>query len=117
MLRSQVHKNDLSITEAVKEDNKTVHKSKSSSFMKAASISPEINVIAMNVDEACAVLDKYLDDALLSHLNSVKIIHGRGTGALQKGIHAYLKKQSFIKSYHLADFEEGGTAITIVNFK
>ena len=86
-------------------------------MMKAAHISPEINVIGKNVDEACAILDKYLDDALLAHLDYVRIIHGRGTGALQKGIHAYLKRQSFVKSYHLAEYDDGGTAITIVTFK
>lgn len=117
ILRSQVHISDISILETKKEEKTQVHKSRSSSFMKASHISPEVNVIAMNVDEACSVLDKYLDDALLSHLSSVRIIHGRGTGALQKGIHAYLKKLSFIKSYNLADFEEGGTAVTIVHFK
>ena len=117
ILRTQVHISDISLIETKKEEIKQVHKSRSSSFMKAANISPEVNVIAMNVDEACSVLDKYLDDALLSHLNSVKIIHGRGTGALQKGIHTYLKKLNFIKSYKLADFEEGGTAVTIVHFK
>ena len=86
-------------------------------MVKAATISTEINVIGKNVDEACSMLDKYLDDALLAHLPGVRIIHGRGTGALQKGIHAYLKKQPFVKKYELADFNEGGTAITVVTFK
>lgn len=117
ILRTQVKLSDISLLETKKEVINTIRKSKSSSFMKAANISPEINVIAMNVDEACAILDKYLDDAILAHLDSVKIIHGRGTGALQKGIHSYLKRLSYVKSYKLADFEDGGTAITIVNFK
>ena len=86
-------------------------------MVKAQSISPEINVIGKNVDEACSMLDKYLDDALLSHLPEVRIIHGRGTGALQKGIHTYLKRQRFVKEFHLADFNEGGTAITVVHFR
>ncbi len=117
ILRSQVHISDLSFIEGKQEESQAPRRSKSSSMMKAAHISPEVNVIALNVDEACAVLDKYLDDALLAHLSSVRIIHGRGTGALQKGIHAYLKRQNFIKSYSLADFEEGGSAVTIVHFK
>ncbi len=123
ILRSQVDVSDLEITEtAVKESSSDKYGPKnntarSSDFMKSAYISPEINLIAKNVDEACFALDKYLDDALLSHLEQVRIIHGRGTGALQKGIHQYLRKQKFIKSFKLADFDDGGDAITIVKFK
>jgi len=84
--------------------------------VKSQSISPEINLIGKNVDEACAELDKYLDDALIAHLPRVRIIHGRGTGALRAGIHAYLKKQRFVKNFHLAEFDDGGQAITIVEF-
>lgn len=84
--------------------------------VRAASISPEINVIGKNVDEACSELDKYLDDALLAHLPRVRIIHGRGTGALRSGIHAYLKRQKFVKKFHLAEFDDGGDAITVVEF-
>ncbi|MDO4938974.1 MAG: endonuclease MutS2 [Lachnospiraceae bacterium] len=84
--------------------------------VRAASISPEINLIGKNVDEACAELDKYLDDALLSHLPRIRIIHGRGTGALRNGIHSYLKRQKFVKSFHLAEFDDGGDAITVVEF-
>ena len=117
ILRSQVNISDVALVEeeAVKTEPKA--RSKSSSMVKSATISTEINVIGKNVDEACSELDKYLDDALLAHLPGVRIIHGRGTGALQKGIHAYLKRQSFIKSYSLADFNEGGNAVTIVRFK
>ena len=84
--------------------------------VRAANISPEINLIGKNVDEACAELDKYLDDAMLSHLPKVRIIHGRGTGALRNGIHSYLKRQKFVKRFHLAEFDDGGDAITIVEF-
>lgn len=84
--------------------------------VRAATISPEINLIGKNVDEACSELDKYLDDALLAHLPGVRIIHGRGTGALKQGIHAYLRKQKHVKNYHLAEFNDGGEAITIVEF-
>ena len=87
------------------------------SFSKAAGISPEINLIGNNVDEACAALSKYLDDALLAHLDPVRIIHGRGTGALKKGIREYLRKQKFIKSYKDAEFDDGGEAVTVVHFK
>ena len=117
ILRSQVNISDIALVEepAKKTENKT--RSRGSSMVKSATISTEINLIGKNVDEACSELDKYLDDALLAHLPGVRIIHGRGTGALQKGIHAYLKRQSFIKSYSLADFNEGGNAVTIVHFK
>ena len=117
ILRSQVNISDVALVEEPgnKPENKT--RTRSSSMVKSATISTEINVIGKNVDEACSELDKYLDDALLAHLPGVRIIHGRGTGALQKGIHAYLKRQTFIKSYSLADFNEGGNAVTIVRFK
>ena len=117
ILRSQVNISDVALIEEprTKPENKT--RTRSSSMVKSATISTEINVIGKNVDEACSELDKYLDDALLAHLPGVRIIHGRGTGALQKGIHAYLKRQTFIKSYSLADFNEGGNAVTIVRFK
>lgn len=119
ILRSQVNINDIEIIEEnIVSDNKAgKRKSSSSSMMKALNISPEINLIGLNVDDACNELDKYLDDALLSHLDYVRIIHGRGTGALKNGIHAYLKKQNYIKSYSLADFDDGGDAVTIVKFK
>ena len=117
ILRSQVNISDVALVEepSTKPESKT--RTRSSSMVKSATISTEINVIGKNVDEACSELDKYLDDALLAHLPGVRIIHGRGTGALQKGIHAYLKRQTFIKSYSLADFNEGGNAVTIVRFK
>jgi len=81
---------------------------------KSLSVSPEINLLGKTVDEAVAELDKYLDDALLSHLNSVRVVHGKGTGALRKGIHEYLRRQKHVKSYRLAEFGEGDAGVTIV---
>ena len=78
---------------------------------KAATISPEINLIGMNVDEACSVLDKYLDDAYLSRLPSVRVVHGRGTGALRAGIHKYLKRLKYVKEFHLGEFGEGDSEL------
>lgn len=69
------------------------------------------------MDEACYLLDKYLDDAYLSHLPSVRIVHGRGTGALKAGIHKYLKRQKNIKDFRLGEFGEGDSGVTIVTFK
>ena len=118
ILRSQVNINDVELIDD-KKANPYSKKSGSSggSFMKAAAISPEINLIGYNIDDACSALDKYLDDALLSHLNTVRIIHGRGTGALKKGIHSYLKSLSFVKSFSLADFDDGGDAVTVVTLR
>ncbi len=120
ILRSQVNISDLEIVEdagtyAPKKLNRTSRgKIKMS---KSLSVSPEINLLGKTVDEAVAELDKYLDDALLSHLNSVRIVHGKGTGALRKGIHEYLRRQKHVKSYHLAEYGEGDAGVTIVELK
>ena len=84
---------------------------------KASSISPEINLIGKTVDEALPELDKYLDDAYLSHLEKVRVVHGRGTGALRSGIHQHLKRLKHVKSFHLGEFGEGDSGVTIVEFK
>lgn len=117
ILRSQVNISDLEIIEEVspyapKWMNRTA-KSKIK-MSKSLSVSPEINLLGKTVDEAVAELDKYLDDALLSHLNSVRVVHGKGTGALRKGIHEYLRRQKHVKSYRLAEFGEGDAGVTIV---
>ena len=84
---------------------------------KSATISPEINLIGKTTDEAIALLDKYLDDAYLSHLDSVRIVHGKGTGALRNAVHTYLKRQKHVKSYHLGEYGEGDAGVTIAEFK
>lgn len=84
---------------------------------KSASVSTEINLLGKTVDEALAELDKYLDDAYLAHLPSVRVVHGKGTGALRQGVHNYLKKQRHVKSYRLGEFGEGDAGVTIVEFK
>lgn len=84
---------------------------------KSLSVSPEINLIGKTVDEALMELDKYLDDAYLAHLKSVRIVHGKGTGALRNAVHGYLKKSKYIKNYHLAEFGEGDAGVTIAEFK
>ena len=92
-------------------------KSHQKSLSKASSISMEINLLGKMVDEAIAALDKYLDDAYLSHLSSVRIVHGKGTGALRNAIHNYLKNVSYVSSYRLAEYGEGDAGVTIVEFK
>ena len=117
ILRSQVNISDLEIIEepssyGAKKMNRT---SKGKIKMgKSLSVRPEINLLGRTVDEAVAELDKYLDDALLAHLYTVRVVHGKGTGALRKGIHEYLRRQKHVKSYHLAEFGEGDAGVTIV---
>ena len=84
---------------------------------KSLSVSPEINLLGKTVDEAVAELDKYLDDAYLAHLSSVRVVHGKGTGALRAGIHTYLRRQKHVKSFRLGAFGEGDAGVTIVELK
>lgn len=84
---------------------------------KSASISSEINLLGLTVDEAVARLDKYLDDAYISKIPQVRIVHGKGTGALRNGITAYLKGIPYIKSFRLGEIGEGDAGVTIVDFK
>lgn len=84
---------------------------------KSAAIRPEINLLGLTCDEAISVLDKYLDDAYIAHLPSVRIVHGKGTGALRNAVSAHLKKQSYITSFRLGEFGEGDAGVTIAEFK
>ena len=84
---------------------------------KSASVRPEINLLGRTVDEAVAELDKYLDDARLAHLPSVRIVHGKGTGALRRGIHAYLRTQKHVAEFRLAEFGEGDAGVTIATLR
>lgn len=83
---------------------------------KSASVSTEINLIGMTVDEAIAHLDKYLDDAYLAHLPSVRIVHGKGTGALRNAVQAHLRRQKYVKSFHVGAAGEGDAGVTIAEF-
>ena len=92
--------------------------SRMSSFSpKAMSVKPEVNLIGMTTDEAVPVMEKYLDDAYLAHLNPVRVVHGRGTGALKKAVHARLRKLPYVAEFRLGEFGEGDTGVTIVTFK
>ena len=120
ILRSQVNISDLEIIEekpsyTAKQMQKT---GKGKLKMgKSFSVSPEINLLGKTVDEAVAELDKYLDDASLAHLSTVRVVHGKGTGALRSGIHSYLKRQKHVKSFRLGAFGEGDAGVTIVELK
>lgn len=115
ILKSNVHISDLELKDAPKETGKQGRSSGGhTAMMKSASIKPEINLLGMTVDEAVSALDKYLDDAALAHLNQVRIIHGKGTGALRKGVQEYLKRQPYVKSFRAGEFGEGDMGVTIV---
>ena len=84
---------------------------------KSLTISPEINLLGKTVDEALSVLDKYLDDAYLAHLSSVRVVHGKGTGALRSAVHNHLKRLKYVKEFRLGEYGEGDAGVTIVTFK
>lgn len=111
----------ISDVEVIKEDaSKSAKQTKQkvnqygASMNKSRTIKPEINLLGLTVDEAIMELDKYLDDACLSHLSQVRVVHGKGTGALRKGVHEYLRKQKYVKSFRLGEFGEGDAGVTIV---
>ena len=83
---------------------------------RAASIRTEINLIGKNSDDAISALDKYLDDAYMSHLNNVRVVHGKGAGILRQAVHNYLKGVPYVKSFKLGEFGEGDAGVTIVTF-
>ncbi len=125
ILRSQVKLSDLEKLpdEPSPYSSKTSSASSSRSggskvkMAKSYSISAEINLIGRTTDEAIAELDKYLDDAYIAHLSPVRIVHGKGSGALRKAVHQYLRRQKHVASYRLGEFGEGDAGVTIVDFK
>lgn len=123
ILRSKVNISDLellqenSVSGPGLESRKKGSGSSNIKMSKSFGISPEINVLGMTVDEAVAQLDKYLDDAYIAHLPQVRIVHGKGTGALRAGIHKHLKRLKYVKEFHLGGFGEGDAGVTIVVFK
>ena len=87
------------------------------SMAKSMAVSPEINLLGKTVDEACAELDKYLDDAAIAHLEQVRIVHGKGTGALRKGVHQFLKRNRHVASFRLGEYGEGDAGVTIAKLR
>ena len=119
ILRSQVNIKDLVLIEDAAPGSKKYAKTGAGKLKmsKSASVSTEINLIGKTVDEAIALLDKYLDDAYLAHLPSVRIVHGKGTGALRKAVQGHLKRQKYVKAFHLGEFGEGDAGVTIAEFE
>ena len=119
ILRSQVNISDIELLDepTISAPNFTKTGSGKIKMSKSASVSTEVNIIGKTTDEGIAILDKYLDDAYLAHLPSVRVVHGRGTGALKNAVHKHLKKLKYVKSFRLGEFGEGGTGVTVVEFK
>lgn len=120
IMNYNVNMSDLTIIEEASEMRKLKQKSSGIGKLKmskTASISPEINLIGMTSDEAIMTLDKYLDDAFLSHISPVRIVHGKGSGVLRNAVHNYLKRQKHVKSFRMGSFGEGDYGVTIVEFK
>lgn len=120
ILRSLVNINDLILLEEdAAQGTKKFQKTSAGKIKmsKSASVSTEINLIGKTTDEAIPLLDKYLDDAYLAHLPSVRIVHGKGTGALRNAVQAHLKRLKYVKSFHLGEFGEGDAGVTIAEFK
>ena len=119
IMRSQVNIRDLELIPDVETVNPRTTRTGTGKIKmsKSASVSTEINLLGKTVDEALAELDKYLDDAYISHMPSVRVVHGKGTGALRKAVHNYLRKQKHVESYRLGEFGEGDAGVTIVTFK
>jgi DNA mismatch repair protein MutS2 len=112
---------DLLLIEKVKEQNKnqaSINKEKSkinfTTNKKSQTIKYEINVIGLTVDEATSILDKYIDDAYISKLEKIRIVHGKGTGKLRNGIHEFLKRNTRVKEYRVGVYGEGEMGVTIV---
>ncbi|MEL7607049.1 MAG: endonuclease MutS2 [Sedimentibacter saalensis] len=116
LIKMKVKKSDLikiKSDEEVKQKNNTTRMVK----LKTSSISPVIDLRGLNLDEALLELDKYLDDAFMSNLNEIQVIHGKGMGILREGITQFLKKHKHVKESRLGSFNEGGDGVTIVTFK
>lgn len=120
IIRSQVSLSDLVLIdeETIGTSNRMQRSSSGKLKMsKSYSVSTEINLLGKTVDEALSELDKYLDDAYLAHLPSVRIVHGKGTGALRNAVQNYLRKNKIVKSYRQGEFGEGDAGVTIAEFK
>ena len=119
IIRSQVNLKDLQLLQEEPVKKPVLERTGTGSIKmsKSFGISPEINLLGSTVDEALSKLDKYLDDAYLAHLESVRIVHGKGTGALRSAVHQYLKRATYVKSFRLGEHGEGDAGVTIAEFK
>jgi len=119
IMRIQTNVNDLVYVEEASVSTPALQRSNTGKLKmsKSFSVSTEINLLGKTVDEAVTELDKYLDDAYLAHLPSVRVVHGKGTGALRNAVHGLLKRLKYVKEYRLGEYGEGDAGVTIVTFK
>ena len=119
IMRTSVNVKDLALIEEATITAPTLQRTNSGKIKmsKVTGISTEINLLGRTVDEAICELDKYLDDAYLAHLPSVRVVHGKGTGALRSAVHSHLKRQKHVKEFRLGEYGEGDAGVTIVTFK
>lgn len=119
IIRSQVNVKDLVYAKEEKAETPVLTRSNTGKMKMSKSIhvSTEINLLGYTVDEAISSLDKYLDDAYIAHLPSVRVVHGKGTGALRSAVHSHLKRLKYVKEFRLGEFGEGDAGVTIVTFK
>ena len=117
--KTNIKVTNLELTSESNSSNKTnnIQKHNSKSSLKSKTVSSEINVIGENVEDAIFVIDKYIDDCYLSNLQTARIVHGKGTGALRAGIHSYLKTNKIVDNFRLGTFGEGEMGVTIVEIK
>ena len=116
-MKTNVKVNNLEILKKEKNNSNNNYSKVSSNRLKAKTASTEINVIGQTVDEAIFVVDKFLDDAVLSHIQVVRIVHGKGTGKLREGIHHFLRKHPHVNSFRMGTFGEGEMGVTVVELK
>lgn len=120
IMRTQANVKDLVFAQEEQPPNTSPLQRTQTSKMKMSkslSVASEINLLGRTVDEALPELDKYLDDAYLAHLSTVRVVHGKGTGALRSAVHNHLKRIKYVKSYRLGEYGEGDAGVTIVTFK
>ena len=116
LIKTKVKKSDLVKIKSEDEKNQKTNTSRMVK-LKTSSINPTIDLRGLNLDEALLELDKYLDDAFMSNLNEIQVIHGKGTGVLREGVTQFLKKHKHVKESRLGNFNEGGDGVTVVTFK
>ena len=119
IMRTQVNVKDLAYVEEAAITTPVLQRTNVGKvkMSKSFSISHEINLLGMTVDEAISALDKYLDDAYLAHMPNVRVVHGKGTGALRSAVHSHLKRLKYVKEFRLGEYGEGDAGVTIVTFK
>ncbi|MDE6675824.1 MAG: Smr/MutS family protein, partial [Acetatifactor sp.] len=119
IIRTQVNIRDLALAEEATITTPTLQRTNTGKIKmsKSLSVSTEINLLGKTVDEAISTLDKYLDDAYIAHLSSVRVVHGKGTGALRNAVHSHLKRLKYVKEFRLGEYGEGDAGVTIVTFK